>query len=177
LGILLYYSACAQAESVVYFRTDNTDVIAGQTISVEIFTTALTDHVTLDKISDDAGGQASNLWLNPNYNSPLDAGTAVNLNHILIEGVSSGIAPAFPAVSDVLYKFDYLVPQLASGTEITIFADPSDGSVNEVWCDLNLGLEAITPDSLVVTIVPEPVTILFLGTGVLTLITRNRKKY
>ena len=119
----------------------------------------------MDRISDADFGIASNLWLNPNYNSPLEAGVIINTGGILIEGVNSGMLPDFPAVAGILYSFDYLVPQATLGHTITIFGDPSRGAINQVWVDIGPGLEPVTPDSLTLTIIPEPCTLVLLGIG------------
>jgi hypothetical protein len=162
--------------AVVYFDTDNPFVIPSETILVSIFSTVETDSIRMDKISDDVGGTASNLYLNPNYDTPLNPGIIVNTGGILIEGVSTGITPAFPAVSGVLYSFDYTVPLVSSGTVITIFANPSNGAVNEVRAKIGPGLTAITPESLSITVVPEPAALLVFAGGGFILLRLRRKK-
>ena len=130
-------------------------------------------------VSDADFGTASNLYLNPNYSTPLDEGIVVNISGVLIEGVSTGITPIFPAVSGVLYSFDYTVSEEAAyGQIISLFADLSGGAINEVWCNIGPGfrLEAITPESLSLTVVPEPITIVLLGTGSLLLARRNKRR-
>jgi hypothetical protein len=124
----------------------------------------------MDRISDADFGIASNLYLNPDYppGSGYNEGVAVNNNGVLIEGIKAGIGlPVWSGVSGVLYSFDYLVPIAPFGHTITIFADPSGGAVNQVWCDIGPGLEPITPESLTLTVVPEPGTILLFGLGML----------
>ena len=158
----------AQA-AVVFFDTDDPFVMPGETISISIFSTVETDSIRMDRISDDGFGEASNLYLNPNYDAPLDEGDVVNENGVLIEGISTGIVPTFPAVSGILYSFDYLVPMSSPGHTITIFADCSNGAVNQVLCDIGPGLDPITPDSLSLTVIPEPVTIALFGLGMLFL--------
>ena len=162
--------------AIVYFDTTDPLVLPGETISISIFSTVETDSIRMDRISDGDFGVVSNLWLNPNYNSPLEAGVIVNAGGILIEGVSSSMLPDFPAVSGVLYSFDYLVPQASAGHSITIFADSSQGIINQVWVDIGPGLDPVTPDSLTLTIVPEPTTILLLGIGGLVLAKTNRQR-
>jgi hypothetical protein len=165
--------------TVVFFDTADPLVMPGETISVSIFSTVETDSIRMDRISDADFGTASNLYLNPNYSTPLDEGIVVNISGVLIEGVSTGITPIFPAVSGVLYSFDYTVSEEAAyGQIISLFADLSGGAINEVWCNIGPGfrLEAITPESLSLTVVPEPITIVLLGTGSLLLARRNKRR-
>jgi len=167
--VIIFLLACAArswADPVVCFRTDNPDVIAGQTISVEIFATVTTSHVRIDRISDDAGGLAGNLWLNPDYREPLDLGTIVNFDNVLIEEISSYITSISPEVTGVLYSFDYTVPLVATGTQIDIFCDSSEGAINYVWCD---GLDPVTPENLTINVVPEPSSFLLLSLSMLLL--------
>jgi len=168
VAVILLGTSVSQA-TVVFFDTADPDVLPGQTISVSIFSTVETDSIKMDQISDADFGIASNLYLNPNYNPPLNEGVAVNESGVLIEGVNTGVAPDFPAVSEVLYSFDYLVPTAPFGHSITIFADPSGGAVNQVWCDIGPGLTPITPESLTLTVVPEPSMILLFSLGGLLL--------
>lgn len=174
--MVLACTARSWADPVVYFRTDNPDVVAGQTISVEIFTTLTTGDLRIDRISDDAGGLASNLWLNPGYHPPLESGTIVNFDNVLIEDISSYVGAIFPAVTDVLYSFDYTVPQVPTGTQIDIFCDPSDGAVNRVFCNLGSDFGYVTPDSLTIEVVPEPASILLFGLS-LQLLRRRPRTY
>ena len=162
---VLALSATASASVVVYFDTADPLVRPGQTISISIFSTVETDNIRMGRISDGDFGIASNLWLNPNYNTPLNPGVIINTGGILIEGVSSGVLPVSPAVSGVLYTFNYLVPQASAGHTITIFGDPSHGAINQVWVHSGPGLEPVTPDSLTLTIIPEPCTLVLLGIG------------
>jgi hypothetical protein len=164
LSVLMFASNVSQA-ALVFFDTADPEVLPGETISVTIFSTVDTDSIRMDRISDADAGIASNLYLNPNYDLPLNEGVVVNENGVLIEDVNTGITLAFPAVSGVLYSFDYLVPMAQPGHIITIFADPSNDSVNEVWYDIGSGLESITPEALSLTVVPEPATIYLLLIG------------
>ncbi len=172
-AVILSGVSVSQA-AVVFFDTADPMVEPGETISVSIFSTVATDSIRMDQISDADFGVASDLYLNPNYNSPLNEGSLVNTGGVLIEGVSTAMITAFPAVSGVLYSFDYLVPMASPGHIITIFADPSNDAVNYVLCDIGLGLTPITPESLSLTIVPEPTTIVLLAMGGL-LLARERR--
>lgn len=175
IAIMLLGASSLADAALVYFDTADPLVLPGETISVSIFSTVETDSIRMDRISDADFGIASNLYLNPDYNPPLNEGVVVNMAGVLIEGVSTGIVPDFPAVSGVLYSFDYLVPMGPPGHIITIFADSSNGAVNEVWCDIGPGLDPITPEALSITIVPEPASIFLLAMGGL-LLTRKTKK-
>jgi hypothetical protein len=120
----------------------------------------------MDRISNDVAGIAGNLYLNPNYNPPLNDGRLINMGGVLIEDVTTGIAPYYPAVSGVLYSFDYKVPEEAvPGQVINIFADPSCGAINVVSV-YDSGRKFVTPESLSLSVIPEPATVLFLIVGI-----------
>lgn len=155
--------------AVVFFDTEDPNVVPGETISISIFSTCITDHIRMDRISDADFGIASNLYINPNYNAPLDEGEVVNENGVLIEGVSTGIVPDCPSVAGVLYSFDYKVPSAALDHIITIFADPSGGAINQIYVYDSSTWKYVTPESLTLTVVPEPCSIVLLTLGVLFL--------
>lgn len=166
VSAILFVSNVSQA-ALVYFDTADPLVLPGETISVTIFSIKLTEFIRMDKISDDAGGMASNLYLNPNYNGPVfNEGTAVNIGGVLIEGVRGGeVTPDTPTVSGVLYSFDYTVSEEAMyGQIVSIFADSSGGAINQVYTS-----EYLTPESLTLTVVPEPATLFLLSIGGLLL--------
>jgi hypothetical protein len=165
-----------QAVAEIFFDTPDPFVAPGETISVEIFSTVITDHIRMDRISDDGNGSASNLFVNPDYNPPLNAGVPINESGILIEWVSTGIMPDSPEVSGSLYNFDYTVSLGAvDGQLISIFADPSGGAINQIYANIPTGWEYVTPESLTLTIIPEPATFFLLGGGLL-LVRRIRQK-
>ncbi|MHC4068398.1 MAG: PEP-CTERM sorting domain-containing protein [Planctomycetota bacterium] len=169
LGIALSKSAVG---SVVYFDTANPLVLPGETISISIFSTVETDSIRMDRISDGDFGIASNLYVNPDYpeGSDFNIGNIVNSGGVLIEGVRAGLGlPVWSGVTGVLYSFNYLVPQATPGHTITIFADPSNNAVNEIFSKVDDNLVYVTPDSLTLTIVPEPSTLLLLSFGGLLL--------
>jgi hypothetical protein len=167
IAIFMFGLSTVADAAVVYFDTANPNVLPGETISVTIFSTVETDRIRMDRISDADFGIASNLYLNPGYDPPLNEGVVVNESGVLIEGVNTGISSNFPAVYGVLYSFDYTVPSAEFGQIITIFADSSYGAVNQVWCDIGIGLDPIAPEALSLTVVPEPASIVLLGLGLL----------
>jgi len=172
--VVLFASGVSQA-ALVYFDTDDPFVLPGETISVNIFSTVETDSIRMDRISDADFGIASNLYLNPDFGTwEFDEGTLVNSGGILIEDIKGGWTPASPAISGVLYSFDYLVPMASTGHTITIFADSSGDAVNHVLALVNDDLVYITPESLTLTVVPEPTAILLLSFG--TLFLRKHEK-
>ena len=77
-AVMLFGVPVANATPVVFFDTEDPQVVPAETISVTIFSTLLTDHIRMDRISDADFGIASNLYLNPDYNPPLNAGVVVN---------------------------------------------------------------------------------------------------
>jgi len=163
--------------TVVFFDTADPLVMPGETISVSIFSTVQTEGIRMDRISDADFGTASNLYLNPDYGSwQFSEGIAVNSGGVLIEGVRGGWAPASHVVPGVLYSFDYLIPPAPLGHTITIFADPSNNAVNHVLCWVNSDLVYVTPESLSLTVVPEPITIVLLGMGGLLLARRTKRR-
>ena len=153
--------------SVVYFDTANPSVQAGETISVAIFSTEGTNEIRMDKISDNAGGTASNLWINPTYANIVSSGTLVNSGNVLIKDIKTLPPPVAPQVWGTLYTFDYLVPNVSYGTTITIFADSSNGAINYVYVT-ELFDSFVTPESLTLTVVPEPASILLFLLGAVT---------
>ena len=177
LGLAIVLSKPTVA-AVVYFDTADPLVLPGETISVSIFSDLDTVGIMMTRISDNGGGVASNLYLNPGYDyAPFfSAGTAINTGGVLIEYVRGELAtPGSPTVSGILYSFDYTVSGTAvNGQFISIFPDFSGGAINEV--DVPGIVEGVTPDSLTLTIVPEPTTILLLGIGGLVLARRNRQR-
>jgi hypothetical protein len=175
IAVILPAANVSQAE-VVFFDTADPMVVPGETISVSIFSTVETDSIRMDRISDADFGIASNLYLNPGYNPPLEAGAIVNEGGVLIEDVSTGMTPAFPAVSGVLYSFDYTVPAAEFGHIITIFADPSDDAVNHVFARVDDDLVYVMPDSLTLTVVPEPATIYLLLIGGLVAVRKLQQR-
>jgi len=167
LGVLSSERAVAE----IFFDTADPFVAPRETISVDIFSTVITDHIRMDRISDDGSGSASNLLLNPGYNPPLNAGVSINEGGVLIEGISTGIIPDSPEISGILYSFDYTVSLGAvDGQLISIFADPSGGAINQIYANLPTGWEYVTPESLTLTVIPEPTSLLLIGFGGLLLI-------
>ena len=166
---LLPYCLPKTQAAVVFFDTADPFVMPGETISVSIFSTCVTDHIRMDRISDADFGMASNLYLNPNYILPLNEGIVVNEGGVLIEGVSTGVVPIGPSVAGVLYSFDYKVPSIAVGHMLTIFADPSGGAINQVYLYDSDSWKYVTPESLTLTVVPEPGSVLLFGIGFLFL--------
>ncbi len=99
--------------------------------------------------------------------SGYNEGVMVNDSGILIEGIRAGIGSSvWSGVSGVLYSFDYLVPMAQLGHTITIFADTSNGAINEVFVGGDIW-DYVTPDSLTLTVVPEPGTMVLLSIGIL----------
>jgi len=171
LAVVILLKASVSQAAVVYFDTADPMVMPGETISISIFSTVETDSIRMDRISDADFGITSNLYLNPGYpqGSDFNEGDLVNSEGVLIEGIRAGIGlPVWSGVSGVLYSFDYLVSMAAQpGHTITIFADPSNNAINEVFCDVDGDLVYVTPESLSLTVVPEPGTISLLGLGLL----------
>jgi len=171
LAVVILLKASVLQAAAVYFDTVDPIVMPGETIYVSIFSTVETDRIRMDRISDADFGIASNLYLNPGYpqGSDFNEGDLVNSEGVLIEGIRAGIGlPVWSGVSGVLYSFDYLVSMAAQpGHTITIFADPSNNAINEVFCDVDGDLVYVTPESLSLTVVPEPGTISLLGLGLL----------
>jgi len=177
VAVILLGTSVSQA-TVVFFDTANPMVMPGETISVAIFSTVITTQIRMDRISDADFGIASNLYLNPEYDSGgvFNEGTAVNSSGVLIEGVLTLAPPGPPEVSGVLYSFDYLVPIAPPGHIISIFADPSEGAINEISCFVDSSYVRLTPESLTLTVIPEPATIVLLGIGGFLLGRKNRQR-
>jgi hypothetical protein len=169
LAVILAMAVPARA-TVVYFDTPDPFVDPGETISVSIFSLSETTYIRMDRISDDGGSTASNLYLNPGYDADwiFNEGTIVNSAGILIEGVEGGVGTTgSPNVSGILYSFDYTVSlNMLPGNNITIFADSSNGAVNDVYV---LTDGHLIPESLSLTVVPEPSSIGLLSLGLLLL--------
>lgn len=168
LAVVILLAVSEVQAALVFFDTADPVVMPRETISVSIFSTEPTFSIRMDRISDDGSGTASNLYLNPDYAYGLyfDEGVAINSGGILIEGVRGGVfPPVSPTVSGVLYSFDYTLPiGAAQGQVINIFADPSGGAINEIGV---IAMGYVTPESLSLTVVPEPGTILLFGLGAL----------
>jgi hypothetical protein len=177
---VILFAVNVSLASVVYFDTADQMVEPGEIISVSIFSTVETDSIRMDRISDADSGIVSNLYIIPDYphGSGYNEGVVVNNNGVLIEGIKAGIGlPVWSGVSGVLYSFDYLVPMAPFGYTITIFADSSNGSVNEIFCDVGGDLVYVTPDSLSLIVIPEPTTIVLLGVGCLLLAKRTSRRH
>jgi hypothetical protein len=168
LAVLVLAASVSQA-SVVFFDTADPMVMPGETISVTIFSTVITTQIRMDRISDADSGTASNLYLNPGYYEIISEGTLVNTNGILIEDVLTLAPPVPPEISGVLYSFDYTVPIAPFGHTITIFGDPSDEAINQISCFVDNDYVRLTPESLTLTVIPEPTSIVLLGIGSLLL--------
>jgi hypothetical protein len=169
ISVILLAASVSQA-AMVYFDTADPFVMPGETISISIFSTVITFQIRMDRISNADSGTASNLHLNPEYFDIINEGTLVNTGGILIEDILTMSPPVSPQVSGVLYSFDYtLSEEVMYGEIINIFPDSSDGAINYVRCDTGYGVENIIPESLSLTVVPEPVTIVLLAMGSLLL--------
>jgi len=145
-GVLLLLVGSAPVAGAS-FRSDgrySVDAQCGQVITIELYGSGTT--LVLGSIVETppAGGQASNLWLNGGFDYG-DAGSVVNSGGVLIEGAGGFVGFAQPTVTGVLYRFDYLVPQVFEPFTI----GPGEG-INEVdgW-DIPSALTVrpyVTPD-------------------------------
>ena len=175
VAVILFAVSMSQA-SLVFFDTADPFVLPGETISISIFSTVETSAIRMDRISDDGGGTAGNLYLNPGYNwaEVFNEGTIINIGGVLIENVRGELETTIsPTVSGLLYSFDYTVSEEVMPSQIiSIFADPSGGAINEI--NVVGMIDNVTPESLTLTVVPEPTTFLLLGFG--TLFLRKHKK-
>jgi len=133
-------------------------------ITIEIFSLIDTFGITMDAIGDGgAGGVASApLVLNAAYTSFPLVGDITNTGGTLIEGVLGATAVGLPATG-VLYSFEYHVPDVPPSTIIEIGpAFPYGWEMNEVTIAAGA---SVVPDSLLIHVIPEPMTIALLGLG------------
>jgi len=171
LAVVILLAVGEVRAALVFFDTADPVVMPGETISVSIFSMEPTVSIRMDRISNDGEGTASNLYLNPGYDwaAGFDEGTVINSGVILIEGVRGELGtPGSPTVAGILYSFDYTVPIGAIQDQIiSIFADSSGGAINEI--NVIGMIDNVTPESLSLTVIPEPTTILLIGFGGLLL--------
>jgi len=177
IGLILLFSLTPVRAALVYFDTDDPFVLPGETISISIFSTVETIEIQMDRIGDNGGGIASNLYLNPGYEfeALFNEGVAINSGGVLIEDVRGSIGLDAPYVSGILYSFDYTVSLEAVNEQtISIFADLSGGAINEINI-IGPG-DNVIPESLTLTVVPEPTTLLLLAFGTLFLRKHEKQK-
>ena len=182
IALLVLAMATYAAASSVWLEVDDSDektsYLHSDTITINLVADFAVGSVAIGRID----GPPTAGPINPfhaNFTmAPNQPGTLVNAGNVLISTISIGIpfggteAPA----GDVLYSFEYHIPDLLASTYITI-DDVQDSGTSPptssliAKADYSIMISDVTPLEIHVT--PEPMTIALLGLGGLLL--RRRK--
>jgi hypothetical protein len=193
LILVLAIGSVASAASV-WLEVDDSDAAtsyAGSSI-ITINVVSDVDVTGIGQLSiGSTGGTASTpLYMDARLSALRNLGTIYNSAGILILGISGGTYTALPPVTvaagDIIYSFEYHVPEIPDSTFLSIAAwegDNPDGipyplsTSITTWEDT--GGEGtfgeLTDVGTLDLHIPEPTTIALLGIGALSLLRRRRK--
>jgi len=181
LMVLVLASIASAVASPVWFdvHPDDKDGIyePSDWITIVVVTDAQVIGLDLAAIEDgDAGGTANNpLTLNTHFGSLNDPGQLVNSGGILIKWVA-GNSGAGDYATDILYEFEYHIPDDAQASDYILIGDETGGNYWLTWIDFYDGSYYEGDlDPVEIHVTPEPTTIALLGLGGLFLARRRRK--
>ena len=162
-------AACAvEGPAFVIGGSSHASSLPGQTFRIDLITgpegaRGMNLQVLIDGAS--VTGTAGNPTLSDgwNWDAFSNPGDIVNSGSILIQNATGTVQFGSPPVTGIAYSFDYTVsPNLPPG-ETFVIATLSVGS------RLGGTLGGLIPKSLAFTVIPEPVTFLLLGAGLVFL--------
>ena len=189
LILVLAISSVASADTV-WLEVDASDAADGYAPS-DVITINLVSDVLIAGIGSLAIGSSSGtaqapLALHSLITALPNTGTIHNSGGILIHSISgttgTGLPPVTIAAGEVIYSFEFHVPELPDSTWITIEdytgaspVGPPLSTLITMYNPQTEQLSSLTDVTAVEIHIPEPATICLLGIGALSLLRRRRK--
>jgi hypothetical protein len=184
LVMVLALTSVASAWTV-WFEVDSADVKDSyefsDVITINLVADADVHTLQIGAITSDNGGTAQDpLVLNAKFSVLPLPGTIVNAGdpYVLIELISGSVPFGAPLVlaGEVLYSFDFHVPDLPYSSYITIddYVDMGHDPPYMTYIGFGDWTDTDQIEPVVIHVVPEPTTIALLGLGGLFLLRRRK---
>jgi len=183
LVVLALVCASSAFGAVVNFTCPVIDVAPSQVVTISVTANAGygASAITLDSIRTNNGGESvanPAPILNSMFTQFRSVGELTNTGGELVSYVGGGVAGSGISLlaTGTLYSFSFHVPQLPNSSYITISALNNanfEGDVTMYDITNNVGLGNIIPGSLILHVIPEPMTMALLAIGGLVALRRR----